>query len=538
MAETQGGKQTWPMGAVDTGVLRAAGWRPMPLREFVIKIHQRCNLACDYCYVYTMADRSWRNRPAVMPAEVWAATARRIAEHVQTHRLSQVAVVFHGGEPMLAGTPMLVAVADAVRGALPPEVECRIGIQTNGVLLTEDRLGTLLAHDIRIAVSVDGQGADHDAHRRYRDGRGSWTAVRRALDLLRTDRFHPIFAGLLCTIDPAVDPVACYQALLEHEPPAVDVLLPHANWATGIEQGVFGWWLARMFDVYFDQPVRHAGIRLFDEIVNLHLGGASRSEHVGLSPAAVAVVESDGAIEQTDALRSTFPGAAATGLSVLTDPFDAALEHPGVVARQLGVAALCDTCRSCELREVCGGGHYAHRYRPETGFLNPSVYCEETAFGALALTLPERPEHLAATMVHEFQHSKLSAFLDLLPLYDPQAKGKYFAPWRPDPRPIGSLLQGAYAFSAVGDLWHHLRDHAGDSVDATRHFAELREQVRQVIDTLVGSPHLNEDGRQFVAQLREAHAAQMTVRLPKTVVSSSHAALSETFAAWRARNSR
>ncbi|WP_297624170.1 hypothetical protein [Nocardia sp.] len=29
------------------------------------------------------------------------------------------------------------------------------------------------------------------------------------------------------------------------------------------------------------------------------------------------------------------------------------------------------------MRDVCGGGHYAQRYRRGTGFLNPSVYCAD-----------------------------------------------------------------------------------------------------------------------------------------------------------------
>ena len=50
------------------------------------------------------------------------------------------------------------------------------------------------------------------------------------------------------------------------------------------------------------------------------------------------------------------------------------------------------------------------------------------------------------TLVHEFQHSKLSAMLDLVPLTDPDDHGRYFAPWRVDPRPLAGLLQGVYAF--------------------------------------------------------------------------------------------
>ena len=96
-----------------------------------------------------------------------------------------------------------------------------------------------------------------------------------------------------------------------------------------------------------------------------------------LTPSVVAVVESDGAIEQDDVLKSAYAGAADTGLSVLTDDFDAMLTHPGVVSRQIGMKALCDTCINCDLVKYCGGGHYAHRYRPQGGFVNPSAYCAD-----------------------------------------------------------------------------------------------------------------------------------------------------------------
>jgi uncharacterized protein len=109
----------------------------------------------------------------------------------------------------------------------------------------------------------------------------------------------------------------------------------------------------------------------------LLLGGASRSEQVGLSPSGTVVVETDGAIEQVDALKSAYPGACATGLDIRRDELDRALLDPGIVARQIGLDALPDGCLACPVRRVCGGGHYAHRYRAGTGFRNPSVYCAD-----------------------------------------------------------------------------------------------------------------------------------------------------------------
>ncbi|MBT8227930.1 MAG: FxsB family radical SAM/SPASM domain protein [Dactylosporangium sp.] len=364
--------------------LHRRGWRPSALREFVLKIHQRCNLACDYCYVYTMADQSWRARPAVMSERVWTAAANRIAEHAERHALDEVRVVLHGGEPLLAGIDRIAAIAEAVRTALPAPVTARLAMQTNGVLLDEATLRALLRCDIRIGVSLDGNQSDHDRHRSDAAGRGSFAEVDRALRLLSGPEYRSLFSGILTTVDPHTDPVACYHTLLAYRPKALDFLLPHANWSaphpdSGQADRSFGSWLIRVFDRWYDAPRQETRIRFFEEIIHVVLGGASHSENIGLSPAAVAVVETDGAIEQVDALKSAYQGAAATGLSVLTDPLDRALSHPGIIARQLGVDALSEQCRRCPLHRICGGGEYPHRYRAGAGFRNPSVYCADLA---------------------------------------------------------------------------------------------------------------------------------------------------------------
>jgi uncharacterized protein len=372
----------WPYELLDVAALRQAGWRPTAFREFVLKVHQRCNLACDYCYVYELADQSWRDRPAVMSPAVWTAAAERIGAHARAHGLDRVAIVLHGGEPLLAGTDRLLRLIADMRAAMPAGCELSVAMQTNAVTLDEDRLARLARERISIGVSVDGLPENHDRHRRFRGGRGSHSAVEQALRLLSSERFRSSFAGLLCTVDPSTDPVATYTELLRHDPPGIDFLLPHANWAVpparpGGGATPHGDWLVKVFDRWYAAPRRETRVRLFEEIMQLLLGGASRSDQVGLSPAAVAVVESDGAIEQVDSLKSTYAGACETGLTVLTDSFDAALHHPGIVARQLGVAALSGSCTVCPVHKVCGGGHYAHRYRPGEGFRNPTVYCAD-----------------------------------------------------------------------------------------------------------------------------------------------------------------
>lgn len=380
----------WP-ATLDIDSLLASGWRPTPFRQFLLKVHSRCNLACDYCYVYTKADQAWRNRPRVMSPALMSVAAERIAEHARTHSLESVQLIFHGGEPLLAGVHPIADALRKVRGAVDAHVRVHATIQTNGTLLAEAELDVLDFLGIRVGVSLDGDAAAHDRHRLYPNGKASHGEVARALKLLAG--YPRVYSGLLCVVDLAADPVGTYEALLTYAPPAMDFLLPHYNWATppprpGGAPTPYASWLAAVFDRWYGAPAQETEIRLFGQIINLLLGGASRTEAVGLSPSSLIVVETDGSIEQTDALKAAYAGASATGLHITRDPFDAALYDPRIAARQLGAGALAEECQRCPINVVCGGGLYAHRYRPGTGFRNRSVYCPDLY--ALIMHIRER----------------------------------------------------------------------------------------------------------------------------------------------------
>ncbi|WP_248962420.1 FxsB family cyclophane-forming radical SAM/SPASM peptide maturase [Sphaerisporangium perillae] len=372
----------WP-ATLDIDGLLESGWRSRPFRQFLLKVHSRCNLACDYCYVYMMADQSWRSRPMVMAPELVEIVARRISEHAHAHSLNSVSVILHGGEPLLAGREYLTKIIESVRGEAGPNVRVDAAVQTNGVLLDEETLRAFDRLDVRIGVSLDGNPRGNDRNRRYADGRGSYAAVARALRLLMTPPFRHLYGGLLCTVDLANDPVETYEALAGFEPPMIDFLLPHGTWESpppgrgpDSTQAPYADWLITVFDHWYDS----AGgvvIRFFQEIMHVLLGGASASEAIGLTPSSLVVVETDGTIEQVDSLKAVGHGAPATGMNIVNHPFDDVLRHPGMVARQLGWEALSDQCKKCRFGRVCGAGLYPHRYRPGTGFRNPSVYCAD-----------------------------------------------------------------------------------------------------------------------------------------------------------------
>lgn len=348
-----------------------------PFRQFILKIHGRCNLACDYCYVYTMADQRWRSRPVVMARDVVEKTAYRIAEHVRVHSPRSVELVLHGGEPLLAGPDRIAHCVTEVRAAVGAATDVRISLQTNGILLDAEYCRLLHQLGIRVGVSLDGDGAAHDRHRRRPGGRDSHVDVVRALRHLSSGGYRSLFSGLLCTIDLSNDPVTTYESLLEFRPPAIDFLLPHGNLLhppsrrdPGSVETPYAKWLIAVFDRWYGATPKETNVRIFDEIIHVTLGGRSRVEGIGVNQPAAIVVETDGSIERSEVLTAAYEGAGSTGLHIAEDSFDAALTLS--VPHQQAKA-----CADCDLYRICGGGLYAHRYSPERGFDNASVYCPD-----------------------------------------------------------------------------------------------------------------------------------------------------------------
>ncbi|MFK4542425.1 HEXXH motif-containing protein [Streptomyces tendae] len=125
------------------------------------------------------------------------------------------------------------------------------------------------------------------------------------------------------------------------------------------------------------------------------------------------------------------------------------------------------------------------------------------AFGTVLTSWPADPQRLALTLLHEFQHSKLSALTDLVTLYEPGGGPRLYAPWRPDPRPPGGLLQGIYAH--LGDLafWQERSGsrHGPARADAAWRLAQTRAHVERGLTEAASHVRLTALGTRFLERL-------------------------------------
>lgn len=352
------------------------------LTTFLVKIASRCNLACDYCYMYEHADQSWREQPHVMGAATRRLLAQRIGEYAHQERPPAVSLVFHGGEPLLAGPDTIVELAATVRTAIPADTRLDVSLQTNGLLLTDEALAALTFAGITVSLSLDGPAPVNDRHRPTRRGGSSFAATYEALRRLKAT--PETFAGVIAVIDPETSPVEILDFFAREQVPKLDLLLPdahHARPPEGRESDPerYTRWLLAAFDYWFDVHP-HIPLRTFDNVIAAVAGLPSTTDAFGLGDVSLLTIETDGSYHDLDVLKITEAGATAIGpaFTLASASIAEAAASPRLAAhrRLLTLEGLSDTCRVCPEVNTCGGGAVPHRFSGN-GFDNPSAYCAE-----------------------------------------------------------------------------------------------------------------------------------------------------------------
>ncbi|MGW5864236.1 aKG-HExxH-type peptide beta-hydroxylase [Streptomyces sp. NPDC055239] len=145
------------------------------------------------------------------------------------------------------------------------------------------------------------------------------------------------------------------------------------------------------------------------------------------------------------------------------------------------------------------------------GVRQPVSATMRSAPGAVLTELPAGAPEMAEVLVHEVHHTKLTVLQELMPLCLPDQGAVYRVGWRPDPRPVASVLQGAYAHLALTDLWRRAGAGAAAPRQWRRRSAErfdaYREQVESALSILLESDELTFEGREFTREMERHHAS-------------------------------
>lgn len=355
---------------------------PIQFNGALLKVASRCNLNCDYCYVYNHVDQSWREQPKFMKEETVHKFSERLRDYVTTNNIPNFSITFHGGEPLLYSANGLARLTEIVKNVVGNSTELDFSLQTNGVLLDEASLDVLERSNISISMSLDGPQYANDLHRLDYNGQSTFNETVRALNLLNT-KSENVFKGVISVIDPKVPPQDVFDFFYPFNLPRLDLLLPDATYISppiGREQNhqTYITWLLEAFDLWFHK-YSDLPLRFFDALLGTRVGIPSPTDALGFGSVSLLVVETNGEYTDHDVFKITESGANRLGYTVEDADFEDVANHQKVLEHNykisyLGVAS---ECKSCPALEACGGGSLMHRYHPNRGLDAPTVYCRE-----------------------------------------------------------------------------------------------------------------------------------------------------------------
>jgi len=161
--------------------------------------------------------------------------------------------------------------------------------------------------------------------------------------------------------------------------------------------------------------------------------------------------------------------------------------------------------------------------------------------GSALISMPPDPVLLAVTLVHEFQHIKLGGLQHMIALCNDDDTLRFYAPWRDDPRPLGGMLQGVYAFLGVTEFWRRRRQSGCGSAERDLgefEFALWRAQTWQALLELRADAGLTSAGRRFAAGMVARMKTWWPEQVDPRMAAAARTAANEHLIGWRIRHMR
>lgn len=160
--------------------------KPYPAIIYLI-MTEKCNFACDYCFIERYMDQKKTN---VMTKEIakkaidfWVNQINLIPERFEEEK----SVFFYGGEPLLNFEVVKYA-SDLIneykqKGILPEKTT--LNMVTNGTCITDEMAKELNRLGIGFSISLDGATCKANVCRKYHDGRLGYNDIIRGLEIAK-----------------------------------------------------------------------------------------------------------------------------------------------------------------------------------------------------------------------------------------------------------------------------------------------------------------------------------------------------------------
>jgi uncharacterized protein len=351
----------------------------MSATHYIVKVTHNCNLQCKYCYVNKPATQNGSVPAAIMSGETFSHCLDAAMRNALNNSLEQINVVLHGGEPLVAGIPLIMEYIERTHKLEDTyNIGIALSLQTNGVLINDAWI-SLLKKDIpNIGISFDGPERIHDANRVMKNGKGSFEIIEKNIKKILDAGLSP---GVLTVVQPDTSGAEVYHFFEELGIKRISFLIPAQNREFALFPSTSNHtpvadYLIQAFDAWLYSSLDNVSVFLFESTIRAIYRVIDGIPVIGTPPAEWIAFTPEGDVEAGDCY----------GICEMTtvsrdDVLEAILicEQSDIYQLQKTGAYLPNArqCQECCYASLCNGGFLPHRYSKKNGYDNPSYYCED-----------------------------------------------------------------------------------------------------------------------------------------------------------------
>ena len=161
------------------------------VEKLTLQVTQRCNLRCEYC-IYSGNYDNRKHSDLDMSFE----TAKKAIDLYlrSSGEMERYSLAFYGGEPLL-NLELIKQCVEYIKSKTAGK-KVDFVMTTNATLLIDTTVDYLQKEKFQIMVSLDGSKQEHDEHRKFQNGKGSFDLIQKNLRKIR-ERYPAFFSTII-----------------------------------------------------------------------------------------------------------------------------------------------------------------------------------------------------------------------------------------------------------------------------------------------------------------------------------------------------
>jgi len=235
-----------------------------------------CNMVCTYCFYLEKSEHFPETKVHRMDEDILEETVKQVLSQGER----DISFGWQGGEPTLMGLPFFKKAVE-FQQKYGRRHSVGNGLQTNGLLITEEWAEFLAEYNFLIGLSLDGPEHIHNRYRRLRNGKGSWSQVVDKAKLLSDKGVETNALTVIndCSVDYPEEIYSFHKSLglnymqfipcLELNPNNPSQAAPFS-----VSPEKYGKFLCKILDLWlgdFEGDIATTSIRFFDSLFHFYV---------------------------------------------------------------------------------------------------------------------------------------------------------------------------------------------------------------------------------------------------------------------------